>query len=266
MNEMKTAVIKRPDGVKIVYDVIGDGPVLMLLHGGGPEHSRQEWHEAGYVDRLKNDYTVITMDIRGHGQSDKPTHPQAYTIQTMCADILAVADACDVNQFIIWGYSFGGNIGRFLATQSERVMGLIIIGIPMGLAAGGTFRDFILDFSAHWQPIIQALQNGAKEVVSLSEEDQAEWQEIDVPLLLAWLTAMLDWGSIEPTDLPCPTLWLSGSENEGTIASIQAYQAQLKTSRVQVQTIKGLNHAQEFSEVDKVFLAMLAFTQTVCNQ
>ena len=48
---------------------------------------------------------------------------------------------------------------------------------------------------------------------------------MDVPVSLAWLTAMLDWGLNEPDDLLCPALWLSGSENElGTVASMKAYE------------------------------------------
>ena len=258
---MFTSSITRPDGTKIMYDVVGQGPAILLLHGGGGGQSRKSWHDAGYVARLKDAYKVITMDIRGHGESDKPTDPTAYTIKTMCSDILAIADACDVDTFAIWGFSFGGNIGRYLAAQSQRVEKIIMMGIPFGQAASGDFRQFIEQFRAHWQPIVQKKQAGKLDVDSLSEEDKETMTQIDVPVFLAWLTAMLDWGMNEPQDLLCPTLWLSGSENEGTMASMKHYGKMLETSKVQTAVMEGLTHIQEFDEIDRVFPTMFAFTQ-----
>src|SRR5687768_13543220 len=69
------------DGAKIAYDVAGTGPALLLVHGGG--QTRQSWQQLGYVDRLKNRFTVITLDLRGHGDSDKPLRPDAYNLQAV---------------------------------------------------------------------------------------------------------------------------------------------------------------------------------------
>ncbi len=84
---------------------------------------------------------------------------------------------------------------------------------------------------------------------------------MDVPVTLAWLTAMLDWGLNEPDDLRCPALWLSGSENEATIASMKAYGETAVLPKIQIKIIDGLNHVQEFEEIDHVFPIMLDFTQ-----
>ena len=257
-----TSSIVVPGGTRIFYDVVGDGPAILLLHGGGGGQTRQSWHEAGYVTWLRDEFKVITMDIRGHGDSDKPTNPAAYAIETMCGDILMVADACNVEKFALWGFSYGGNIGRYLAAQSDRVEKIIIMGIPFGHAASGDFRQFIMDFRAHWQPILRAQEAGTFDPTVLSEEDQDVMANMDVPVTLAWLTAMLDWGLNEPNDLRCPVLWLSGSENEGTVANMRAYEEKTAVSpNVQIQIIDGLNHPQEFEEIDRVFPAMLAFTK-----
>jgi pimeloyl-ACP methyl ester carboxylesterase len=260
---MNSSSIIAPDGTQIAYDVVGEGPAILLLHGGGGSQSRQSWYEAGYVARLKNEFKVITLDIRGHGDSDKPTDPAAYAIETMCQDILAVADACNAQTFTLWGFSFGGNIGRYLAAQSHRVEKIIIMGVPFGHAAAGDFRQFILEFRAHWRPILQAQQAGTFDPAILSAEDEDVLAHMDVPVTLAWLTAMLDWGLNEPDDLLCPVLWLSGSENEGTVASMKAYEEKtVVPANVQIQIIDGLNHVQEFEEIDHVFPAMLAFTKS----
>ena len=259
---MKTASITSTDGISIAYDVVGKGPVILLLHGGGGGHTRQSWHQQGYVERLKSEFKVISMDIRGHGESDKPTDPASYTIDKMCQDIISVADACGAKRFVLWGFSYGGNIGRYLASRSDRIAKLIIMGIPFGLAASGDFRQFINDFHSHWIPIVQAQLDDSLDLASLSEDDQDVWQHMNVPVTLAWLTAMLDWGNNEPGDLRCPTLWLAGSKNESTIPSLHEYEDGLEGTNVQVHVVEGLNHVQEFEEIDVVFPTMLAFTKS----
>ena len=155
----------------------------------------------------------------------------------------------------------GFNIARYLAAQSDRVAKLIIMGIPFGLGASGGFRQFIQEFCKFWGPIVQAQADGTLDSNSLSEEDRRELQTTDVPLDLAWLGAMLDWKAIEPADLRCPTLWLSGSKNESAMVSIKEYADKIKGTQVQVEIIEGLNHPQEFTDIDKVLPVMLAFTQ-----
>lgn len=257
---MTISSITSADGTRLVYDISGSGPAVFLLHGGGGGQTRLSWHQASYVDRLKKRFTVITMDIRGHGQSDKPTDPASYAIDIMCQDILAVADACQVERFVLWGFSYGGNIGRYLAAKSERVAKFIVIGIPFGLAAAGDFRQFIFDFQSHWQSIVANHLFGSLDLASLSPQDQEIWHQLDVPITLAWLTAMLDWGHNAPGDLRCPTLWLSGSKNEATIASMAEFREDIQDTQVQIHTFDGLTHIQEFDEIEQVFPTMLAFT------
>lgn len=74
---------------------------------------------------------------------------------------------------------------------------------------------------------------------------------------------MLDWGSVEPADIRCPTLWLSGTRNENTMASIEQYAAALREPNclVQVETVAGLNHQEEFAQIDDVLPLLLKFTE-----
>ena len=254
---MNTSFVISPDGTRIAYDVTGEGSAIILLHGGW--HTRQNWHDVGYVKRLKDNFKVIAIDIRGNGGSDKPTESTYYTTEKMCQDILAVADACGLEKFTIWGFSYGANIGRYLAAQSDQVEKLIIMGIPFGLGAPGDFRQFIEEFRNHWLPFLQAKSQGTLDITSLSTEDQKAWQETNIAVDVAWLSAMLDWGVIEPADLRCQTLWLVGSKNESTMASIREYEEKLKRSMVRVEVIEGLNHREEFTEIDRSLPVMLAF-------
>ena len=248
-----------PDGIQIAYDVTGTGPSIVLLHGEGM--TRQRWYDGGYVERLIQDFQVITMDIRGNGESDKPTNPADYTTDKLCDDILAVTEACQVEHFTLWGFSKGGNIGRYLASQSARVAKVIIIGVPFGSGASGDFRQFILSFREHWTPIMQAQLEGTLDLQVLSKEDRDQLQRGDIPIRLATMTAVLDWASIKPGDLLCPALWLIGSRNEAAMASLREYEEALQQSKVRVHVAEGLDHAQEFTEIERVLPTMLAFTQ-----
>lgn len=256
---MNTLFAASPDGYQIAFDRSGSGPAVILLHGGGG--NRQEWHTAGYVKRLQETFTVIAVDLRGHGESSAPADPADYTIEKMVGDILAVADACGFEHFTVWGFSFGSNVGRYLAVQSRRVAKIILVGTKMGLGVSGELRQEVHKFWEHWSPIVEAQRTGPLEFAALSEEDQGNLQSLNIPVVMAWSKAMLDWPSITSADMPCPTLWLVGAEDSDAMASVREYEGLLAGSQVQVQIIDGLNHEQTFDEIERVLPAMLAFTQ-----
>lgn len=257
---MKTLFTNSPDGIRIAYARIGTGPAIMLVHGGGG--SRQEWYEAGYIRRLQDDFTVITPDLRGHGESDLPTDPAEYTTDKLSQDLLAVADACGVEQFVIWGMSYGGKVSRYLVVQSERVTKFIMMGTPLGLGVSGQRRQQAIDFCAHWSPIVQAQRDGTLDLSSLSEDDQSQLRQINIPAMLGWVEAILDWPSIEPADFRCPTLWLVGSEDPHAVVTMKEFEKSMAGTWFQVLIVDGLDHNQVFDDIDRVFPIMLAFTQS----
>jgi len=116
------------NGVRIHYKVEGTGPPLVLIHGFLAD--LEYWRQLGYVEALKSSYRVILIDMRGHGQSDKPHEPAEYGETQRVGDILAVLDAEGVQRAHVWGYSKGGIDGFLLAHHApERVASLITGGI-----------------------------------------------------------------------------------------------------------------------------------------
>ena len=91
--------------------------MIILLHGGGG--SRLNWHEVGYVDGAKESFRVIAMDIRGHGESDKPVDQGSYSTDKLGRDILAVADHCGAETFVLWGFFL-----LFFKPERARIPGL----------------------------------------------------------------------------------------------------------------------------------------------
>ena len=114
-------------GIRIYYETEGEGPPLVLMHGTGG--SIDHWRQIGYVEALKNDYRLILVDARGHGSSDKPHDPAAYSLELMATDIVAVLDDLSISKAHYLGYSMGGLIGWGIAKHApERLHSLIVGG------------------------------------------------------------------------------------------------------------------------------------------
>jgi len=113
-------------GVRIYYEVEGDGPPIVLV--AGLTRNLQTWRLYGYVTALKSDYQLILVDPRGHGNSEKPHDVNAYTPERMTGDVVAVLDDGGIAQAYYWGYSMGGSIGYQLAHHHPSRFSAYIIG------------------------------------------------------------------------------------------------------------------------------------------
>lgn len=114
-------------GVRIAYDTVGSGPVVVLLHGS--VLSRAIWRSYGYVDALNGSRTVVRIDLRGHGRSGAPHDPAAYTQDSLLDDVLAVLDAEGIARAAIVGYSLGARVALTAAlTAPDRVERIVCLG------------------------------------------------------------------------------------------------------------------------------------------
>jgi pimeloyl-ACP methyl ester carboxylesterase len=111
---------------RIHYRVEGAGMPLVLQHGF--MQSIEDWYECGYVDALKREYRLILVDARGHGGSDKPHDPGAYSLENRVGDVAGVLDALGIEKSHFWGYSMGGWIGFGMAALSPDRVDRLVIG------------------------------------------------------------------------------------------------------------------------------------------
>ncbi|MGY4354977.1 pimeloyl-ACP methyl ester carboxylesterase [Bradyrhizobium sp. i1.7.7] len=117
------------DGVGIYYEVHGAGPPLLLTHGYSSTSAM--WH--GQVDALARDHKLVLWDMRGHGQSDYPDDPHAYSEARTVGDMAAILDAVGAERAIIGGLSLGGYMSlAFYRAYPQRARALLIIDTGPG--------------------------------------------------------------------------------------------------------------------------------------
>ena len=114
------------DGVKIYYEVEGEGVPLMLHHGRSS--SLKNFRGLWPTERLRQDYKLILIDARGHGRSDKPHQPDAYRLKHFVDDTISVLNELGIERSHFLGYSMGGRVGLGIGVYSPRRFMSLIIG------------------------------------------------------------------------------------------------------------------------------------------
>ncbi|KAA1419339.1 alpha/beta fold hydrolase [Nocardioides humilatus] len=115
------------DGVKVFYEVYGDGdPTILFCPTWTLIHSRVWKLQIAYLARH---FRVIVFDPRGNGRSDRPRTREAYAEKEFAQDALDVLDATGTEQAFVVGLSRGTQRSLLLAAEHpDRVLGLIFIG------------------------------------------------------------------------------------------------------------------------------------------
>src|SRR3954471_9587659 len=115
----------------------GDGsPPVLLLHGW--LGSRRSF--APLLPLLSRSAHVIAVDLRGHGDADKP--PTGYDLTGLAADVVAALDALEIPRAVLVGASSGGYVAQQVAvTAPERVAALVLAGSPRDLPGRPPFAD-----------------------------------------------------------------------------------------------------------------------------
>src|SRR6201997_1530931 len=120
--EMAMARLDR-DGVGIYYESHGQGPAILLSHGYSA--TCRMWD--GQIAALRDRFRVIVWDMRGHGQSDVPADPSAYSEAATVGDMAALLQACEVESAVIAGLSLGGYMSlAFHARHPAQVRALML--------------------------------------------------------------------------------------------------------------------------------------------
>src|SRR5690349_19713578 len=123
-----TAVLERP-GARLVYEVAGDGPAVVLIHGFGLD--MRMWDPQ--IGPLAGRFRVVRHDCRGFGASGPFDPGVPYT---HAGDLVALLDHLDIGDAALAGLSFGGRVALQAALAApDRVRGLVLLdavldGVP----------------------------------------------------------------------------------------------------------------------------------------
>jgi 3-oxoadipate enol-lactonase len=115
-----------------------DAPVLVLGNSLGTDVHLWD----AQVPVLAARFRVLRYDMRGHGLTEAPDGVDAYTIDDLAGDVLALADALEIERFHYCGLSIGGMVGQRLGARApDRVRALALCNTAMVIAAPQVYRD-----------------------------------------------------------------------------------------------------------------------------
>jgi len=119
------------NGVTFNVKAEGSGPVVLALHGFTGNVAT--WR--GFAEAARGDFTVVAVDMLGHGASDAPDDPARYVMERCAEDLTSVLDHLGIQRAVWMGYSMGGRIALACATIApQRCAALVLESASPGLA------------------------------------------------------------------------------------------------------------------------------------
>jgi pimeloyl-ACP methyl ester carboxylesterase len=244
------------DGVKLYYEIHGDGPTLLLTHGFAA--SADMW--AGQRDAFARHCKLIVWDMRGHGRSDYPDDPAAYSEGATIADMAALLDAAGAADAVIGGLSLGGYMSlAFHAAHPARTRALLIVDTGPG------FRSD--DARAAWNATAQKtadrfdaeglfrLRHGGVESRGAPHRDATGLAHAARGMLAQRDAAVID----SLPSIAVPALVVVG-ENDAPFLNAANYMA-AKIPGARKAVIPKAGHAANIDQKDAFNAAVLAFLQ-----
>ena len=211
-------IVTSIDGTRIGYDVVGAGPPLLLLHGFS--YDRSLWSRTGWVARLRPEFTVIAIDLRGCGESDKPESPAAYSLEMHIADIEAVIVELGFECPVVWGWSLGATIALHLAKSTS---------VAATVAAGTYFG-----------PIFTPTYVEARRTEARSELERVRWSGLE------------SWPAVEPDEIRGPLLVYTGTRDGNVARELRRQRASIEAAGGTLHVLDGLNHVELATAIEPV--------------
>lgn len=253
------------NGVSLHYERAGSGPPLLFIHGLGS--STKDWEKQGPA--FSSDHTTIAVDLRGHGESDKPPGP--YGIEVFASDVAALCDHLGLGHLTVIGISLGGMVAFQLAADRPDLTDRLVVV--------NALQEFELKtLSQRLQIIIRKLilrfmgmeRMGQFLAVRLfPDDDLAEeraamverWALNDKTAYQASFQAILDWPGVvdEMSRFERPVLMVASDQDYLPLEAKKPYLEKLPSARLAV--IENAHHGvpverpEEFNTALREFLA-----------
>jgi pimeloyl-ACP methyl ester carboxylesterase len=254
------------DDINLYYESIGQGECLLFIHGLGSSSRDWELQVPFFTER----YRVITVDVRGHGQSDKPAGP--YNVAQFAGDIAILLQELGESSAHVIGVSMGGIIAFQLAVDyPDLVKSMVIVNsapalIPRTLQERfAVFQRFlILRFmnTRKMGEVLAARLFIKEEQEEIRREFVARWAENDKSAYTAALRALVGWSVLDRIgEIDVPVLVVAADEDYTPVADKEAYVGMLPNARLLViedsRHATPVEHPELFNEIVLEFLQEL---------
>lgn len=248
------------DGVRLHYDVGGEGPALLLSHGFGATGRMWDGQRRALTDRWR----VVTWDMRGHGETESPDDPARYSTDHTVADMRALLAHLGIRRGVIGGLSLGGFVSlAFHAAHPEMVRALVICDSGPGYRnpeARAAWNDRAFRRASELEAKgLEVLEGSSREMRDgVRHHRSAKW----LAHAARGMLAQQDGRVIE--SLPAirvPTLIIVGDKDEPFLAPCRYMAGKIPGARLEV--IEGAGHSanldqpEAFNRVLGDFLAAL---------
>jgi pimeloyl-ACP methyl ester carboxylesterase len=196
------------DGTKLAYEVMGDGPPVLLLHGIVVD-SYINFIRPGVAGALETaGFQAVMYDQRGHGESDKPHDPAAYGGGAMEKDVAAFLDHLGVERCAFVGYSMGAMIGMHVIPGEPRVVAAVLGGV-----GANTLRRHETGGASPIAEAMLAPDKGSINPAVRSFRDFADLVGSDKEAIAAAASASGFRDELDPSRIAVPTLVLCGDND-----------------------------------------------------
>lgn len=243
------------DKAKIVYNVTGNGPAIVLGHS--LSETKEIWQKSGWIDILKEHYTVISLDFRGNGESDTSLDIDFYSQDKVILDIEAVVKKCGFATYNYFGHSYGATIGLKLCKENKNVKKVVCAGTNFG---SEFFKTIVPDIIADFTKFKAIRDRNIFNEEGLTDED-IEWlKNTNLEARIAKLKAMEKWTGVNINEIKGNLAIYSGEEDIPLIKEdILNNQQELLNNGISSKIFEKLNHGQLVTEANIVSPWVLEF-------
>jgi pimeloyl-ACP methyl ester carboxylesterase len=204
-------------GLALSYDdIVPAGPAVgavVLVHGFATNRA-ENWRRLGWLGALeRKGYRAIALDLRGHGESDKPHDPAAYDRAQMAGDIIALMDHLDLGRVDLLGYSMGAHLSLAVAMAAPgRVNNLMLGGVGGRTLSGAPIASGVMTMA---QALTTEDPGDITDPILRGFRQFAENQGEDRQALAACSQGRGEGATVDELwDLAVPTLVVAGSRDE----------------------------------------------------
>ena len=250
--------------IELDYEDHGSGKVLLLLHGLGS--TKKDWDSQ--VPFFSKRYRVITLDLRGHGKSSKPS--DAYGVGLMTEDVKAFLDHLKIKKATLVGFSMGGAIAfQMAASYPEYVDNLVIVNSGPDFNDMGSIGEELLKNRTEFLET-KGLAPLAKEIsfnmfpedhqLDLREAFETRCKNNDYNAYYKSFVTLMNWGlGDQLKDIKTRTLVVGSDMDYTPVAFKQAYVDRMANARLII--IQNSRHGVVIDQPDAFNAALEKFLE-----